>query len=177
MSSSSNCPSCQSRRQFLSTGLILPDWSFAGSFSHNLQGKVWVNGRLANQKTRIKANSLVTTSSHDTSFVIGNNAFKLRPNSQVQFTPVSTSSRIAISTLRLISGGLLSVFGAIKNSSPLQQPLVFVVQACIWKPLSKAVMYAYVTARLIYRLTINPKKLHLLKPHIMLDNLWLQMAP
>jgi len=118
MSSPSNCPSCQSRRQFLSTGLILgaglilPDWSFAGGFSHNLQGKVWVNGRLANQKTRIKANSLVTTSSHDTSFVIGNNAFKLRPNSQVQFTPVSTSSRIAISTLRLISGGLLSVFGA-----------------------------------------------------------------
>jgi hypothetical protein len=95
----------------LGAGLILPDWSFAGGFSHNLQGKVWVNGRLAHQKTRIKANSLVTTSSHDTSFVIGNNAFKLRPNSQVRFTPVSTSSQIAISTLRLISGGLLSVFG------------------------------------------------------------------
>jgi hypothetical protein len=117
MSSSSNCPSCHSRRQFLSTGLILgaglilPDWSFAGGFSHNLQGKVWVNGRLAHQKTRINANSLITTGGNDTSFVIGNNAFKLRANSQVKFTPVSISSRAAISTLRLISGGLLSVFG------------------------------------------------------------------
>lgn len=118
MPTSSNCPSCQSRRQFLSTGLvlgaglILPDWSFAGGFSHNLQGRVWVNGRLAHQKTRINSNSLVITDTQEATFVIGNNAFKLRANSQVKFTPVSTSSRIAISTLRLISGGLLSVFGA-----------------------------------------------------------------
>lgn len=118
MSSSSNCPSCQSRRQFLNTGLvlgaglILPDWSFAGGFSHKLADKVWVNGRLAYQQTRINANSTIKTSQQETMFVIGNNAFKLRANSEVKFTPIVGQSRVAISTLRLLTGGLLSVFGA-----------------------------------------------------------------
>lgn len=118
MSLTNNCPACQSRRQFLSTslvlgaGLILPDWSFAGGFHQALEGKIWVNGRLARQKTRIYANSSIRTSTHGTSFVIGNNAFNLRPNSEVKFTPVSSQSRVAISTLRLITGGLLSVFGS-----------------------------------------------------------------
>lgn len=113
----STCQHCQSRRQFLSTGLvlgaglILSDWSFAGGFSHSLSNNVWVNGRLAHQKTRITANSTIKTSTEDTSFVIGNNAFKLRANSEVKFTALN-GGRAAISTLRLITGGLLSVFGA-----------------------------------------------------------------
>jgi hypothetical protein len=28
----------------------LPDWSFAGGFHQALEGKIWVNGRLARQK-------------------------------------------------------------------------------------------------------------------------------
>ncbi|MCB1673093.1 MAG: hypothetical protein H6996_03060 [Moraxellaceae bacterium] len=113
----STCQHCQSRRQFLSTslvlgaGLILPDWSFAGGFSHSLGDKVWVNGRLAHQKSRINANSTIKTGSQDTAFVIGNNAFKLRANSEVKFTALN-GGKAAISTLRLITGGLLSVFGA-----------------------------------------------------------------
>lgn len=118
MSNANHCPTCQSRRQFLTTslvlgaGLILPDWSFAGGFHQAIEGKIWVNGRLAHRKTRIYANSLIKTDTHDTSFVIGNNAFKLRPNSEVKFTPVSGQNRVAISTLRLITGGVLSVFGS-----------------------------------------------------------------
>lgn len=118
MSNTHNCPVCQSRRQFLSTGLvlgaglILPDWSFAGGFHQAIEGKIWVNGRIARQKTRIYANSSIRTSTHGTSFVVGNNAFNLRPNSEVKFTPVSGQNRVAIATLRLITGGLLSVFGS-----------------------------------------------------------------
>jgi len=112
----SHCPSCQSRRQFLGSGLILglglvlPSLSVAGSFKQ-FNGDILVNGRQATSRTRIHAGSLITTSANSsTSFVIGNNAFMMRPNSQVKFTPQG-NSRVSISTLRLITGGLLSVFG------------------------------------------------------------------
>lgn len=111
-----HCPSCQSRRQFLGSGLILglglmlPSMSNAGSFKQ-FTGDILVNGRKATSRTRIHAGSLITTSANSsTSFVIGNNAFMMHPNSQVKFTPQG-SSRVSISTLRLITGGLLSVFG------------------------------------------------------------------
>ncbi len=112
----SQCPSCQSRRQFLGSGLILglglvlPSLSVAGSFKQ-FNGDILVNGRQATSRTRIHAGSLITTSANSsTAFVIGNNAFMMRPNSQVKFTPQG-NSRVSISTLRLITGGLLSVFG------------------------------------------------------------------
>jgi hypothetical protein len=111
-----HCPSCQSRRQFLGSGLILglglilPSISVAGSFKQ-FNGDILVNGRQASARTRIHAGSLITTSANSsTAFVIGNNAFMMRPNSQVKFTPQG-NSRVSISTLRLITGGLLSVFG------------------------------------------------------------------
>lgn len=111
-----NCPSCQSRRQFLGSGLILglglilPSMSIAGGFKQ-MNGEVFVNGRSASSKTRIHAGSTIKTSANSsTSFVIGNNAFLLRPNSHLKFTPQG-KSRLSISTLRLITGGLLSVFG------------------------------------------------------------------
>lgn len=111
------CPSCQSRRQFLGSGLILglglilPNMSSASGFKQ-LDGEVWVNGRSANAKTRIHAGSTIKTSANSsTAFVIGNNAFLLRPNSHVKFIPQG-NSRLSISTLRLITGGLLSVFGS-----------------------------------------------------------------
>lgn len=111
-----DCPACQSRRQFLATGLvvgaglILPSWTYAGSF-RELQGEVLINGRNASSRSRIHADSTIKTSAHSSgSFVIGDNAFLLRPNSHVRFTPAGRSNSV-ISTLRLISGGLLSVFG------------------------------------------------------------------
>jgi hypothetical protein len=111
-----NCPSCQSRRQFLGSGLILglglilPSMSIAGGF-RQMNGEVFVNGRSASSRTRIHAGSIIKTSANSsTSFVIGNNAFLLRPNSHVKFTPQG-NSKLSISTLRLITGGLLSVFG------------------------------------------------------------------
>ena len=65
----------------------------------------------ASARSRIHAGSSIRTlAGGSTSFVIGNNAFLLRANSHVQFTPVKRSN-VAISTLRLITGGLLSVFG------------------------------------------------------------------
>ncbi len=111
-----NCPSCQSRRQFLGSGLILglglilPSMSIAGGF-RQFSGDILVNGRHANAKTKIHAGSLITTSANSsTAFVIGDNAFLMRANSQVKFTP-RNNSKLSISTLRLITGGLLSVFG------------------------------------------------------------------
>ncbi len=111
------CPSCQSRRQFLGSGLILglglilPSLSIAGGF-RQLNGEVLVNGRHAKTTSRLHAGSTIATSADSTTaFVIGNNAFLLRPNSQVKFTPQGRS-KVAISTLRLITGGLLSVFGS-----------------------------------------------------------------
>lgn len=109
------CPACQSRRQFLTTGLvlgtglILPAWTYAGGFK-DLQGEVLINGRAARSRSRIHADSTIRTGAGSTSFVIGDNAFLLRPNSHVKFTPAGRSNSV-ISTLRLITGGLLSVFG------------------------------------------------------------------
>lgn len=111
-----NCPACQTRRQFIGSGLILglglilPSMSMAGGF-RQFNGEILVNGRQATAKTKINAGSLITTSANSsTAFVIGNNAFLMRANSQVKFTPRS-HSKFSISTLRLITGGLLSVFG------------------------------------------------------------------
>lgn len=110
------CSSCQSRRQFLTTGLILgaglwlPSLSIAGAF-RQMDGDILINGRRAHRQSKVYANSTISTQQGaTTAFVIGNNAFMLRPNSKVQFSPVA-NSRSAISTLRLITGGLLSVFG------------------------------------------------------------------
>ena len=71
----SQCPSCQSRRQFLGSGLILglglvlPSLSVAGSFKQ-FNGDILVNGRQATSRTRIHAGSLITTSANSsTSFV------------------------------------------------------------------------------------------------------------
>lgn len=124
--SHSTCQYCLSRRQFLQTGLalgtslLLPNLSHAGGFAQSLQGETWVNGRIAHDKTRINANSFIKTTTHSASFVIGDNAFTLRPNSQVRFTPVSQQSRSVITSLRLLTGGLLSVFG--KGSKQLFTP-------------------------------------------------------
>lgn len=115
--SHSTCQYCLSRRQFLQTGLalgtslLLPNLSVAGGFAQNLQGETWVNGRIAHDQTKIHTNSLIKTTTHSASFIIGDNAFTLRPHSQVKFTPTSTSNRSVISRLRLLTGGLLSVFG------------------------------------------------------------------
>lgn len=126
MSSQHTCTTYCSRRQFLHTGLILgtslllPNLSYAGGFSQHLQGETWVNGRIAHHKTKINANSLIKTTSHSASFVIGDNAFTLRPHSHVKFTPISSINRGVISSLRLLTGGLLSVFG--KGSKQLLSP-------------------------------------------------------
>lgn len=110
------CTACQSRRQFLGTGLMLgaglmlPSWATAGGF-RTLSGDVRINGTLASQRSRVYANSTIHTGADSsTSFVIGDNAFLLRPHSKVRFTPVKRNN-VAIATLRLVTGGLLSVFG------------------------------------------------------------------
>jgi len=99
---------------------LLPNLSYAGGFANNLQGETWVNDRIAHDKTRINANSFIKTTTHSASFVIGDNAFTLRPHSQVKFTPISQQSRSIITSLRLLTGGLLSVFG--KGSKQLFTP-------------------------------------------------------
>ncbi len=75
---------------------------------HALSGDVKVNGRPATTDTVIQATDTVTTGagSH-VIFAVGRDAFHLRAEASVEFN----GKGLAVSTLRLIKGGLLSVFG------------------------------------------------------------------
>ena len=112
----SECQYCQSRRNFLGMGaaaglgLILPSVSFAaagGSFKQ-ITGHILVDGKKATPRTRIAPSSHVETGPDSiASFVIGNNAFAIRSDTQVQFSRQRTS----LSGFRLLTGALLGVFG------------------------------------------------------------------
>ncbi|PTQ89204.1 FecR domain-containing protein [Agitococcus lubricus] len=110
-----NCQ-CQSRRQFLGQGLglglalLLPSLGDASQFTAT-EGSIWIDGRKAQQKMSVNANSRIKTGANGKAqFVIGDNAFLLAANSEVRFNPIRKRST-TISGLRLLTGGLLSVFG------------------------------------------------------------------
>lgn len=97
-------------------GILLPPGALAavpsqlppGKSIYRIEGQVWVDGVSANIDTRINANSLVKTGpDSQIIFVVGTDAFLLRANSEMQLG----GSGLLISLMRVITGGILSVFG------------------------------------------------------------------
>jgi hypothetical protein len=75
---------------------------------HNIEGKVLVNGKLADINTRIQSGDNVETQAKsEIIFVVGSDSFSLRENSQVDIE----GRGFLVNALHLLSGGLLSVFG------------------------------------------------------------------
>lgn len=74
----------------------------------SLQGNVTVNNQEASLKTRVKPGDTIQTGeSSEAIFVVGNDSFFMRSNSAMKLT----GSDFLLDSLRLITGGLLSVFG------------------------------------------------------------------
>ena len=83
----------------------LPD----GRSIYKLEGRVMVDGRLADIDTRIGPNSRINTGSNSSiKFVVASDAFILRSNSQLE---LGSSEAPIIEGMRIFSGKLLSVFG------------------------------------------------------------------
>lgn len=81
----------------------------AGRSIYKLQGRVMVDGRLADIDTRIGPNSHINTGSNSSIiFVVASDAFILRSNSQLE---MGSSEGLIIEGMRILSGRLLSVFG------------------------------------------------------------------
>lgn len=107
-----------SRRRFIQAAaaiplfLALPNRAFASPIIHQLHGLVYVNNRPANLNSRISSSSRIVVA-HDAELVfsIGGDAFLLRGGTAIELVGSSV-----ISGLRLLTGGLLSVFD--KRSKP-----------------------------------------------------------
>lgn len=113
---SSACPHCLSRRRFIGSGmalgigLLLPAVSDAAGRFQEFGGIVRVDGRKASAGTRIHAGARIETGAAPASFILGDNAFLIRPGSSVQLVRQSKHSA-ALSGFRLITGAILGVFG------------------------------------------------------------------
>ena len=113
---SPTCPHCLSRRRFLGSGLalglglLLPAVSDAAGRFHEFGGIIRVDGRKASSGTPIHAGARIETGTAPASFVLGDNAFLIRPGSSVQLVRASRHSA-ALSGFRLITGAILGVFG------------------------------------------------------------------
>lgn len=105
----------------LAGGMFLPELSHAGGLGkvprklpagqsiYELRGEVKVNGRLATMQTLIGPNDRIETGRDaQLIFVVGQDAFLLRAESQLELTG---DPSLLVSGLRLLSGALLSVFG------------------------------------------------------------------
>ena len=105
--------------QALATGSLL---SFSANGAprsiHHLNGKAYVNGRLARLNTIIKPGDNVETAPNSSIvFVVDKDAYMLRENSRLSLIVKNS----VIDTLRLFSGKLLSVFGS--GNKNLQTPI------------------------------------------------------
>jgi hypothetical protein len=79
-----------------------------GRSFHKIEGSVRVNGKPANLSTPVEAGDLVETGARSSAvFAVGTSAYILRENARLQLQGESRAVRV----LRLITGGLLSVFG------------------------------------------------------------------
>jgi len=84
-----------------------------GRSIYKLEGSVTVNGKAADMSTRIGPNSRIRTGSNSLLiFVVDNDAFILRSNSQLE---MGSSDGLIIDGIRILSGRLLSVFGKRKK--------------------------------------------------------------
>ncbi len=81
-----------------------------------LDGDVRVNGQKANKDTIIEAGALVETGSDgNIIFVVGSDSFIVRNNSTMQLD----GNNFLLDAFRLISGGVLTVFGKRSDTNPL----------------------------------------------------------
>lgn len=89
-------------------GRALARDAVTGKSIHQLAGTLVVNGALATQDTLIRAGDVLETGrgSHAV-FVVGRDAFILRDKSRLEIS----GDNLLIGGLRLVTGGLLSVFG------------------------------------------------------------------
>ena len=84
-----------------------------GRSIYKLQGSVTVNGKVADISTHVGPNSRIKTGSNSLLiFVVANDAFILRSNSQLE---MGSSDNLIIDGIRILSGRLLSVFGKRKK--------------------------------------------------------------
>jgi len=104
-----------SRRDFLAlgaaagAGLILPGSAQAADNIRELQGTVFVNRTLASPATPINPGDLVTVAhGGKLSFVVGDDAYLLRGASSLR---LQKGDNLLVKGLRLLTGGLLAVFG------------------------------------------------------------------
>lgn len=87
----------------------------AGKSVYAVQGDVRVNGQIANASTVIGANDLVETGADGKLvYVVGKDAFLVRRNTKLQMLAYG-AERFVVDTLRVVSGGLLSVFGKTRH--------------------------------------------------------------
>lgn len=105
----------QARRDFLlrsiavGAGLFLPASAGAGEI-RQAQGEVAVNGRPATRGAMIKALDVVTTGPGSSAILVMNrDALLLRPSSEVEL--LGKAKTAALTGLRMLTGGLLGVFG------------------------------------------------------------------
>lgn len=95
--------------------IVVPE----GRSIYKLKGKVTVDDVDANIETQIRANSLVKTgSSSRVIFVVGDDAFILRSNSQLQLG----GGGFLIAGMRLLTGKILAVFGKRQRPHKITTP-------------------------------------------------------
>lgn len=110
-----NASSHFNRRQFLSAAiglplfLMLPKLALASSTIHTLEGDVTINKRKITAETKIKSGDKISVSQNgQLVFSMGGDAFLLRGGSVLKVR--NQVGNPLVSSLRLITGGLLAVF-------------------------------------------------------------------
>lgn len=95
----------------------IPEDMPAGRSIYRLKGLVLVNGQPADLNTLIPADATIRTGDGaEVIFVVGDDAYILRQNSELELSADS-----ALKTgLKLLTGGLLSVFGRRENGSSIE---------------------------------------------------------
>ena len=87
-----------------------------GKSIHSLEGEVTVNGRPADEDTRIRAGDVVRTGADgEIVFAVGADAFLLRADSELEISGIE----FFVDSLRILTGRLLSVFARRESNQRL----------------------------------------------------------
>ncbi len=107
---------CQRRRDLLVAGsvtgamLVVPQVVFAGKLL-GVASEVYVNGKRAYRGATVRPGDVVKTGGlSEAVFVVGKDAFMLRERSELRLIGSKQGARGVAAGLRLLTGGLLSVF-------------------------------------------------------------------
>ena len=119
-----NLTNTVSRRQFLSAAiglplfLLLPKLSLASSSIYSLEGDVFINKQKMSAETKIKSGDKISVSQNgQLVFSMGGDAFLLRGGSVLKVH--NEKNNPLVSSLRLITGGLLAVFAKRKHTTKI----------------------------------------------------------